>query len=309
MHLRYQTNRNQIILLDPSSPRTFTTFDPNHLPLATTQHAIHPFNENNVLIVASRDGLVCVALTETRQLAFWNPLTRAYKTFHTRFYDDLFKFTPMAFYSDSSNDYKFLHVVSVSEGAFIYSGRLDSWRKINICPEIISGGYISNYTWHVGTFSRLKVYFLLQSKRSLNQPRLVSFDVESEEFKEIQFPPVPQGYYYSGLTLATRGGYALWLAYGDRHDGCLKCDLWRMDDDEGDGWIKLMTYSRPFCNGRIVPYKLAYVKKDGDLIVFTQYYTIDTNYFFTHFVCIEPVPWPFANAGAIYTETLVSPHP
>ncbi|MFS7991365.1 hypothetical protein Hanom_Chr12g01069921 [Helianthus anomalus] len=92
--------------------------------------------------------MVCVALRETRELAFWNPVTGAYNKFHTSFYNDTFNGS-FDLYIDSSNDYKLVHIVS--GGAFIYSQRLDSRRKINH-PSLDISQLISNFCWLAGYF-------------------------------------------------------------------------------------------------------------------------------------------------------------
>ncbi|KAJ0504001.1 putative F-box-like domain superfamily protein [Helianthus annuus] len=139
-HNNYNTNHKLLLLLLLNSPtRTFSTLD--YHDSVSTRFRLLPFKDD-VLILASLDGLVRVALMKTRVLAFWNPLTGAYKKFfHTSFYDDI-RNGAFALYIDSSNDYKLVHIVS--EGAFIYSRRLDSWRKI-INPSLEVSHYISNF--------------------------------------------------------------------------------------------------------------------------------------------------------------------
>ncbi|MFS7932137.1 putative F-box domain-containing protein [Helianthus anomalus] len=237
MHLRYQTNY-KLLLLDCRRSKTFPTLDcepPNHDSITTRPI---PFTDDEVLILASLDGLVCVALfniQELPELAFWNPLTGAYKKFHTSVLNSISD--AFAFYNDSSNDYKLRNIVS--EGAFIYSRRLDSWRKIN--PSLETIYHISKFTWSHATFVAGKIYFLLGNKNVEGERRLISFDVESEKFKEIQFPQVPCGTCLGGSLVALNGCIHLCVAYKNISGSSLKFDMCKMD---GDGWIKVPIYTR-----------------------------------------------------------------
>nr|XP_043638407.1 F-box/kelch-repeat protein At3g23880-like [Erigeron canadensis] len=78
------------------------------------------------LLLASLDGLVCVASTKTviNSLALWNPLTDAYYKLpsnpnFTRPYDSIHDV--IGFYSDSSNDYKLLYWATFCDHSLYFS--------------------------------------------------------------------------------------------------------------------------------------------------------------------------------------------
>ncbi|KAI3814697.1 hypothetical protein L1987_14341 [Smallanthus sonchifolius] len=77
--------------------------------------------------------------------------------------------------------------------------------------------------------------------KSAGESLMMSFDVESEDFKEIRFPPNIPCECMGESLVALNGCIHLCVAYGDIHKG-LKCDLWRMD---GDGWIKVAAFFGP----------------------------------------------------------------
>ncbi|XP_076892990.1 putative F-box protein At3g23260 [Bidens hawaiensis] len=293
MHLRYQTNY-KLLLLDRNAP-TFSTHDCDY---SITTRPI-PFKEP-VLILATLDGLVCVALEKTRELAFWNPLTGAYKKFKTSFFDDICDTTALAFYIDSSNDYKLVHIVP--DGAFIYSRRLDSWRKIKTSLEI--SYHESSIRWSLATFLGKKVYYKL-----LGMTSLISFDVESEKFKEIQLPPHDCNDTYVNL-VALNGCIHYCVYYQDVAESMdTMCDIWRMD---GDGWIKAVAFPRP-CY-RVPMLRQIYIKRYGDLLAIwkdTDYFEIiDLEDFATDYHIYRPFRrWYREHVGAVYVETLVSPIP
>nr|GFA61281.1 hypothetical protein [Tanacetum cinerariifolium] len=126
----------------------------------------HLFSKYGVYIVASYDGLVCLATMYTQELAFCNPLTSAFKKLSGNSCSPRFFYKPsctlyplwyssdkismppsssnvIGFYIDSSNDYKILHMVSNGAlGAYVYSLRTDSWRKIEYLVDNADYGFV-----------------------------------------------------------------------------------------------------------------------------------------------------------------------
>ncbi|XP_076956980.1 F-box/kelch-repeat protein At3g06240-like [Bidens hawaiensis] len=297
MHLRYQTNYK--LLLDPPT-HSFRTFDWDN---SITTRPI-PF-VGDVSVLASLDGLVCVALENTRELAFWNPQTGAYKKFKTSFYDLIRNGTSFAFYVESSNDYKLIHLVS--EGAFIYSLRLNSWRKINTSSEISK--HRPNIKWSTAVVLEGKVYFGLGMAISPHVC-IVSFDVECEKFKEIQAPFINCDAHLGSNLVALNGCIHLCVSYVYFLNEILRCDMWRMD---GDGWMKAAVFSRPNCFRTWIHRQihtktnvdLLAIWKDNDSIknVDLADLVIDMDYY------LLVRPSKHEHKGVVYFETLVSPNP
>ncbi|PWA69210.1 F-box domain-containing protein [Artemisia annua] len=166
----------------------------------------------------SFDGLLCLAAMLPQELAFWNPLTGAFKKLSDnscspRFYKPSctlrpLKFSPdnissssdvIGFYIDSSNDYKLLHMVSNGAlGAYVYSLRTDSWRKIEYLID--NADCISNYHWSPATFWEHNLYFVVLDLAG-DQRCIICFDVKSEKFRKIQFPTIHK-YTSSGFQMA-----------------------------------------------------------------------------------------------------------
>ncbi|KAM0020583.1 putative F-box domain-containing protein [Helianthus debilis subsp. tardiflorus] len=299
-HSHYNTNHKLLLLLN-SPTRTFSTLD--YHDSVTTRFRLLPFKDD-VLILASLDGLVCVALMKTRVLAFWNPLTGAYKKFHTSFFDDI-RNGAFALYIDSSNDYRLVHIVSV--GAFIYSRRLDSWRKI-INPSLEISHYISNFKWFMATFSGDKVYFKLKTRRE-NPLRVISFDVESEKFMEIQLPPppVPCDARLGEHLVALDGYIHLCVGFLDISWN-VKCDMWRMVDD---GWIKVAAFSNTL--GKQYKFREIHTRRNGSWFAVWKDNNSVKNYGledlvkdFFYFIWED---FSDNKKEAVYNETLVSPNP
>ena len=79
--LHKSRNNEKLLLLDPSRPITFHSFDcePHFYPVTTLKNVPSEVKHKNALLLASLDGLVCVGFKNSRKLMFWNPLTGAYK--------------------------------------------------------------------------------------------------------------------------------------------------------------------------------------------------------------------------------------
>lgn len=207
MHCDHVTHHKLLIL--SHGPCTFRTLDCEALNRGSTSI---PFEADPyvILILASLDGLVCLASLISNQLAFWNPLTGAYKKLSYSsninslgFYN--IQYDAIGFYTDSFNDYKLLHIVSGTT-AYIYSQRLDSWRKTDFLENTCFR--FSGSVWSQGTFYGQSLYF------TVADGFIISFDVNTEKFRVMQFPPIPNGAIsYSGTLVILNDCIRLYLAY------------------------------------------------------------------------------------------------
>ncbi|GJZ73646.1 F-box domain containing protein [Tanacetum coccineum] len=227
----------------------------------------HLFSKFGVYIVASYDGLVCLAAMYTQELAFWNPLTSAFKKlsgnscsprffykpsctlYPLRYSPDKIGMPPsssdvIGFYIDSSNDYKLLHMVSNGAfGAYVYSLRTDSWRKIKYLVD--NADCISNYHWSPATFWDNHLYFVVLDSAG-DQRCIICFDVKSEKFSKIQFPSI-QKYTSSTFTaslVVLDDCIHLCVCYlPSERLSLLEGGTWRMDGN--NGWLKVMVAFLP----------------------------------------------------------------
>ncbi|PWA33955.1 F-box domain-containing protein [Artemisia annua] len=158
-----------------------------------------PYNDyvlKTVYVVASFDGLVCLAAMLPQELAFWNPLTQCCikklsdNSCSPRFYKPSctlrpLKFSPdnissssdvIGFYIDSSNDYKLLHMVSndgvIADVLFVATER-DFFRvSLNLVPNpflylqlpLVSGYFLGPKSLFCGFRSgwRSKMHYLFR---------------------------------------------------------------------------------------------------------------------------------------------------
>ncbi|GJY52577.1 putative F-box only protein 15 [Tanacetum coccineum] len=178
---------------------------------------------------------------------FWNPLTGAYKyLFNSKYHGHAYVpySDAIGFYKDSLNDcYKILHVNrkrSGSSRAYMYSQRLDTWKKIKFLEN---AQRFSEYDWSPVTFTNGSLYFTLQVFQG-ERLMVISFDVNSEKYKEIQCPSgAKKCTRFSGRLVVVKDCIHLCVSYGLNRDSYWKSelDLLRMNGEEG--WTKVESIS------------------------------------------------------------------
>ncbi|XP_076892617.1 F-box protein CPR1-like [Bidens hawaiensis] len=188
------------------------------------------------------------------KLMLWNPLTGAYKFLKSHSCYTIHR-DAFGFYVDFSNDYKLLRVVRsldcytlvAPHEPYIYSRRLDSWRKIESFnyPHLLW----RDYQWSPGTFCGRNLYFTVVSRERISRERscVIGFDVELETFREIKFPEeVLGGEGFNGSLVVMNGCVHLFVPCHnidrDFYVPSVDIDLWRMGSG-GDGWMKVAGYS------------------------------------------------------------------
>ncbi|KAL8213710.1 hypothetical protein R6Q57_003159 [Mikania cordata] len=119
------------------------------------------FPFNNVTIYSYLNGLLCVCLNHTSELALWNPVTGFYKLLSTHDRHGFFEHNADAveLYIDASDDYKVLHIKR-RFGVFdvnVYSRRFEYWRNI---PFLTRLEYVRpSFSLSSGTFCVDTLYF------------------------------------------------------------------------------------------------------------------------------------------------------
>ncbi|KAD7477049.1 hypothetical protein E3N88_00185 [Mikania micrantha] len=247
-------NDHKLLLVDGATLRKvpFTDTIPSNPPIPSGAC---------ILLLATLDGLVLLA-TKTQEgpteLVFLNPLTGAYRKLSSYFEPDpnddfgfsLF-YDVIGFYKDDScNDYKLVYLKAGGDlGAYIYSHRLDTWRAIDSSSFAFKNKDGFSF-WSPATLFGQCLYFIVTthywtSFRKKYDNWIMCFDVKTETFRKIQFPPFPDADadagskpYYGSLVILN-GRLHLYLSYSI--DYLMHRELWRMDGD-GDGWLKLAAY-------------------------------------------------------------------
>ncbi|KAL8200112.1 hypothetical protein R6Q57_011451 [Mikania cordata] len=122
----------------------------------------------------------------------WNPVTGSYKLLSTHDLHGFFEHNANAvgLYIDASDDYKVLHIKR-RFGLFdvnVYSRIFESWRNIAFLTR---SEYLSpSFSLSSGTFYGDTLYFTVCDCWIGGENVLFCFDVNSEIFMEITFPPL-----------------------------------------------------------------------------------------------------------------------
>ncbi|PWA55942.1 F-box domain-containing protein [Artemisia annua] len=241
--LHKSRNKEKFLLLEPSiRAAKFHSFDcePHYYPVTTLKNVPFEVKRKNALLLASLDGLVCVGFKNSRKLMFWNPLTGAYKylsnsKYHAQAYVPYSD--AIGFYNDTLNDcYKILHVNRKPSGscmAYIYSQRLDTWKKIKFLEN--AQRFSKHQHWSPVTFANGSLYFTIQGSQG-ERLTVISFDVNSETFKEIQCPSgAKKCTKCTGRLVVVNDCIHLCVSSGMIRDSYwhYELDLWRMNGKEG----------------------------------------------------------------------------
>ncbi|KAL8204374.1 hypothetical protein R6Q57_009997 [Mikania cordata] len=179
----------RVVLVDDL---TCSTYPINFQSGGHGQDTILYFPFNNVTIYSHLDGLLCVRLNHTSEIALWNPVTGSYKLLSTHDRHGFFEYNANAvwLYINASDDYKVRHIKR-RLGVFnvnVYSRRFESWKSI---PFLTRSEYVSpSFSLSSGTFCGDTLYFIVCDYWIGGENVLLCFDVNSEIFKEITFPPL-----------------------------------------------------------------------------------------------------------------------
>ncbi|KAL8218082.1 hypothetical protein R6Q57_021455 [Mikania cordata] len=262
------------------------------------------FPFNNVTICSHLDGLLCVRLNHTSELALWNPVTGSYKLLSTHDRHGFFEHNADAvgLYIDAYDDYKVLHIKR-RFGVFdvnAYSRIFESWRNI---PFLTRSKYVSPYfSVSSGTFCVDTLYFTVCDCWIRGENVLICFDVNSEIFKEITFPPLASAGTTFGDLVNIKNELYMFISTGIEF---MWVELWMLEDDH---WIKSLLFPPipPIPLGLFC--EITHFMTNGNWFLVTnrgEPYVIETNrkpfecfYASNRFRCFE---------GAMFVEIVLSP--
>lgn len=266
-----------------------------------------PFERSSCLvrILASFEGLLCICLCDTGEMVIWNPLTQVYNMVANSKIRGLCnpRLDAVAFYVDSSKGYMLLHLKRFGGKMwlYIYALRRDLWRKVGFLNE--QKYFKRKLKWSNGTFCKGVVYFTVDfiKNRFHSGSMLLGFDVKLEKFNKIRYPNVPRDD-LEGHLLLIHNNLHIFLTHGMPF---WSVDLWRLD---GDSWIKVWVFPpiRPILLGCTI----TYVISTGKFLVVDDYGDVnELDITLSGEDCYYPVLGSYSMlAGAVFTETLVSPN-
>ncbi|MFS7900622.1 putative F-box domain-containing protein [Helianthus anomalus] len=265
------SSNQRVLLIDnlTCSVRPIISKSNDYGPSSIVTFPFHHQN-NDVSILSHLNGLLCVCLNHTYELLLWNPTTTAFKRLSTPdshgFYIN--NLDAVGLYVDADDDYKVLHIKRRSAGTFC-GGTL----YFTVCE-----------CWLGGT------------------KRVICFDVNSEQFKEISFPSVPSIGMVQGVLVNVKNELHMFASTGMFE---MTIDIWTL---QGDYWIKVLSCPP------IPPISLSlwcditHYVTNGNWFVMTKLgklFTIEMD--MKPFECFYPVSWFRGFKGAVFVQTIVSP--
>ncbi|KAJ0727551.1 putative F-box domain-containing protein [Helianthus annuus] len=212
------SSNQRVLLIDDltCSVRPIISNNNDYGPSSTVTFPFHHQN-NDVSILSHLNGLLCVCLNHTYELLLWNPTTTAFKRLSTPdshgFYIN--NLDAIGLYVDADDDYKVLHIKRRSGvlGVYVYSREVDSWRNI---PFITRQEYLSpHFNWSAGTFCGGTLYFTVCECWIGGTNVVICFYVNSEQFKEISFPPVPSNGMVQGVLVNVKNVLHMFASTGN----------------------------------------------------------------------------------------------
>lgn len=263
MHFRH-INPNKLLLLSTTTPRTYRTIDCEAPEDGLTAIRSLPLDATNMSIETLLHGLVCVGLKKCRydfeysDLVLWNPLTDEYKILskgnsHKEYYNVSGRAFGL-YYSSSDDNYKLLRVTHERD-IYIYSLKSDSWRKVEATMDFRTIPYCISESWKPCSYPMNdKLYFLKdvegesQSSRSYS---IIKFDTKSEKFTKIATPSFKKIRIACLSFVILKGRIHLCVTYDDSKghsmEPCLMFDLWRMNRDGDEEWMKVESFCQKLC--------------------------------------------------------------
>jgi F-box interacting protein len=182
----------------------------------------------DVCILSNLNGLLCVELSDTSELILWNPITNAYKSLPSQQFNGFYKdiLDAIGLYIDNNGDFKVLYIRRRDNQVYanVYSTSKDSWRNIPLIlkPEFTG----TEFYWSTGTFCGDKLYFAVSSCLSDGLCFMISYDVNSEKFKGINFPTIPKDQIANFRLLNAKNELHLFIASGYRQ---MIVHMWKYD--------------------------------------------------------------------------------
>uniref|UniRef100_A0A2N9J2A3 F-box associated beta-propeller type 1 domain-containing protein n=1 Tax=Fagus sylvatica TaxID=28930 RepID=A0A2N9J2A3_FAGSY len=197
-----------------------------------------PFSIANASNVCFCNGMFCFAEHKTL-IYLWNPSIRKFKKLEASRFNYPRKVTFGLAYHSQNNDFKILRIVSfiynhiptepIPVVAQIYTLSTDSWRKVDVSVQSLSGNIID-----VGATPCLFFNGALHSiAYTKDHTFILSFDVNDEKFREIMLPQdyLDEEFVYSKRLVVFKGALAL-IAFvkedDDLYDSMEVCYIWVM---------------------------------------------------------------------------------
>ncbi|KAF8030254.1 hypothetical protein BT93_E2642 [Corymbia citriodora subsp. variegata] len=225
----------------------------------------YPLRGNQIKVLGSYRGLLCISKGNDRDVAIWNPFTSRHKLLpplDTEIRGGLDRSACVhGFgYDPNINDYVLLRLVQtfqepIESAVSIYSLRANAWRQLEEMPY-----YLVN-TKKMGVFVCDHLHWIMTRERVLNSAQvLVAFDFLTQGFVEMGLPAIDNRL---DMDLAVLGGCLCLILYREQ----MGVDVWIMKEYRTrESWEMLFSIPDYVTTwGPVRP--LAYSQNDSEVLV------------------------------------------
>ena len=302
------SNQKVLIIEDQTCSIYPINFETHHYePGKSITIPFNPSSHGNLFnpfsILSHLNGLLCVCNKLTSELFLWNPVTTAFKRLPSPYSNDFYKdsLDAVGLYTNTNDDLKVLYIRRRDDtlSVNLYSMSDESWRYI---PLILPSEYLTTrFYLSSGTLCGGNLYFTITDSMVGGSHFMISFDVNSEQFSMLSFPPIPSHGIAQIRLLNVKDEIVMFAATG-YHE--MKIEMWILQEGT---WYRI--HSFPLISLDLWCSITHYVTNGNKWFVmakFQKIFEIDTGMmWFDRFYTVTS--WTCSN-GVLFTETLVSPN-
>nr|XP_009759382.1 PREDICTED: F-box/kelch-repeat protein At3g23880-like isoform X2 [Nicotiana sylvestris] len=202
--------------------------------------------DDEVRVVASCNGLLCVHFNRTSNIILWNPATRKYRFLESpdnsvSFYCDPFFPYIMLGFVPEINDYKVVKVPSSSRKhidakVWVYTLSSDSWEEMGAVNLLPKGGSAVNLSGCLYWMS-----YNIDNGRDI----VTSFDLYKQVLGQIMVPNSDSITDFTIKKLVVLKGCLSMIIYSENGLNVDHYEVWMMNEQQGVSWTKRVEFS-PF---------------------------------------------------------------
>lgn len=203
--------------------------------------------DDEVRVVGSCNGLLCVHFNRSSSIILWNPATRKYKLLESpdcvSFYSDPFFPCIMLGFVPQTNDYKVIKLPSSSKNpkVWVYSLNSDSWEEIEapILHGLLPKGGSAVILNHC-------LYWLSYSNDDDNELDIITcFDLYNQVFTRIKLPNLDTASNLTIQKLVILKGCLSMITYSGNGIAVNNYEVWVMSEQQGaaEFWTKQFAFS------------------------------------------------------------------
>nr|XP_016480131.1 PREDICTED: F-box/kelch-repeat protein At3g06240-like isoform X1 [Nicotiana tabacum] len=202
--------------------------------------------DDEVRIVGSCNGLLCVHFNRTSNIILWNPATSKYRFLESpdnsvSFYCDPFFPYIMLGFVPETDDFKVVKVPSSSRKhnidakVWVYTLSSDSWEEMGAVNLLPKGGSAVNLNGCL--------YWMSYNNSDNGRDIVTSFDLYKQVFGQIMVPNSESITDFTVKKLVVLNGCLSMIIYSENGLNVDHYEVWMMNEQQGVSWTKRVDFS------------------------------------------------------------------